>query len=894
MKKFNISLFMIIGLFTSMAFAQSYTISGTVKDVNGESIFGASVVIAGTVQGDAAGIDGSFAIEDVTPGNYTLRVSAIGYSSLEQNVTVSSSDLVLNFVLDPESATLEELKVFASRSNINSPVAFTNVDKDLIREELASRDVPEVLNVAPSVYSTAQGGGAGDSRINVRGFDQRNVAVMINGVPVNDMENGWVYWSNWDGVGDVASSIQLQRGISNVNLAVPSVGGTINVLTDPASNQAGGAIKVENGSGAFKKTTVQVNSGLIDNKFGVSFVGVRKTGDGMVDYTWTDAWAYHLAATYIVNDDNRLDFFALGAPQRHGQNLYASNIGNLSHEYARSLDDYDPAALLDYQDKGRFYNQNGVPVDPSYVGKQFVGDKWTGPSIQERFNQNFIMERENFFHKPQVNLNWYSKLSENVTLTNVLYYSGGRGGGTGTYGRHEYIYGEGARVWDANTTIAENKTIGVGGYGDDAAILRNSRNNQWTVGNILKLAVTPNENFNLEFGLDWRTAEIEHYREVRDLLGLDAYIDDGDEFNPNKVVGLGDKIAYNFTNTVDWIGGYAQAGYDTEALTVYGMVGYSSVKYTHKNFFVKDANGGRLEQSPDGSPGYQLKAGARIAATKNLDLYANVGYISKVPKFDEVIDDDDGSDTFGQVVTDQSNEKYTFAEAGLRLFDDNGRFGANLNFYYTLRADRSFASYDIQDEFEAIFRLKGVDQRHMGVELESSFQATDDLRLDFMASFGNWEYLNNVNASYVSQAGGNQDVTLAIKDLKVGDAPQTQLSYAITWSPISNLSARLRGFTYAQHYSDFTPLDRIGGDNVQPWKIPGTTFYNLHLAYDVSSLFDGTQLFFNMLNVTDEFYISDALDNSPYNAFDSDHDADDAEVYLGLPRRYNFGFRVNF
>ena len=264
-----------------------------------------------------------------------------------------------------------------------------------------------------------------------------------------------------------------------------------------------------------------------------------------------------------------------------------------------------------------------------------------------------------------------------------------------------------------------------------------------------------------------------------------------------------------------------------------------------------------------------------------------------MPKFDEVIDDDDESDTFGQVVTDQSNEKYTFAEAGLRLFDDNGRFGANLNFYYTLRADRSFASYDIQDEFEAIFRIKGVDQRHMGVELESSFQATNDLRFDLMASFGNWKYLNDVNASYVSQQG-NQNVTLAIKDLKVGDAPQTQLSYAVTWSPISNLSARLRGFTYAQHYSDFTPLDRIGGDNVQPWKIPGTTFYNLHLTYDVSSLFDGTQLFFNMLNVTDEFYISDAEDNSPYNAFDNDHDADDAEVYLGLPRRYNFGFRVNF
>jgi hypothetical protein len=141
---------MIIGLFTSVAFAQSYTISGTVKDVNGESIFGASVVIAGTVQGDAAGIDGSFAIEDVTPGNYTLRVSAIGYSSFEQNVTVSSSDVVLNFVLDPESATLEELKVFASRSNINSQLfrKTQNGNTALVKEDFFKNS----LSLSATVY----------------------------------------------------------------------------------------------------------------------------------------------------------------------------------------------------------------------------------------------------------------------------------------------------------------------------------------------------------------------------------------------------------------------------------------------------------------------------------------------------------------------------------------------------------------------------------------------------------------------------------------------------------------------------------------------------------------------------------------------------------------------
>jgi hypothetical protein len=61
------------------------------------------------------------------------------------------------------------------------------------------------MNRTPGVYATKQGGGYGDSRISLRGFDQRNTSFLINGQPVNDMENGWVYWSNWQGLTDVAS-----------------------------------------------------------------------------------------------------------------------------------------------------------------------------------------------------------------------------------------------------------------------------------------------------------------------------------------------------------------------------------------------------------------------------------------------------------------------------------------------------------------------------------------------------------------------------------------------------------------------------------------------------------------------------------------------------------------
>ena len=149
---------------------------------------------------------------------------------------------------------------------------------------------------------------------NVRGFNQRNVAIMINGVPVNDMENAWVYWSNWDGVGDATSSIQMQRGLSNVNLATPSIGGTMNIITDPAARVAGGNCRQEVGSWGFLKSTLSYNTGLINDKMAFNGTVVRKTGDGYYLGTWTDNWAYYIGASYALSDKDRLELYAVGAP----------------------------------------------------------------------------------------------------------------------------------------------------------------------------------------------------------------------------------------------------------------------------------------------------------------------------------------------------------------------------------------------------------------------------------------------------------------------------------------------------------------------------------------------------------------------------------------------------
>ncbi len=913
---------------TTILSAQSYQLSGVVKSAEtGDALIGANVFLKGTTYGAATTADGTYKIT-VPKGKYTVTASYIGFESVEEQINLTN-DMELNFTLKDYEFSLSVTVIADRAKERETPVAFTNIDKKQIEQNLGSRDIPMVLNTTPSVYATVQGGGAGDARINVRGFDQRNVAIMINGVPINDMENGWVYWSNWDGVGDATSSIQVQRGLSAVNLATPSVGGTMNIITDPAQAKAGVSYKSEYGSGAFQKQTLFASTGLIDNKFAMTVGGVKKYGLGQVDRAWTDAWAYYLGASYQINEKNRIELYATGAPQRHGQRSYALNAAAFSHEYAKELG-YSPKTLSDpkLREQGLLYNSNWSPVSSSYQGKQY----WNSSS-DLRFDEGYLMERENYYHKPIVNLNWYTQLSNRLSLYTTAYYSGGTGGGTGTFGGIQYNRGLMQQVVDWDATIASNRA-NAGAFdvnGDGATenvivstdrrsdptygrggILRNSVNNQWTIGAISKAYLKVNNDLTLSFGVDWRTAEIEHYREIRDMLGNDYYHFNGNAFESGTQYfkQLGDKIDYNFTNTVNWIGGFAQGEYTADRFTFYGMAGYSMIKYKYENFFRKGADGNTLKQESDNIGGYQFKGGASFRINTEWDVFVNGGYVSKVPIFDQVINDQNGSK-----VADPLNEKILSFEAGINASLLNKMLNLKLNGYYTSWKDRGESQGVLNaDGSDGLVYLSGVSSLHTGVEFEAAFQPIKYARLDAAASFANWKYTENVSGSYVSDfsTGTSTSYTYFLKDLKVGDAPQTQFAVAASVFPIQGMTAQIVWKYNANHYARFDPFSRTQAyfEGEQSWRTPSYSLFDMHFSYDIPVSvvgFDVT-LFAHVFNLLDELYVQDAVDNSQYNGYytnnadrdgdgrlnvnDGQHTADDAEVFLGLPRSFNFGFAV--
>ena len=148
--------------------------------VGEEPLVGANVVVEGTELGGVTDAEGKFVIETGT-GTFDLTASYIGYVSQTKNVRVGDIVGSVSFDLETAVVALTALEVLASRADETTPVAYTNVSKEEMEVRLGSQDIPMILNTTPSVYATGQGGGAGDARINVRGFNQRNVAVMING-----------------------------------------------------------------------------------------------------------------------------------------------------------------------------------------------------------------------------------------------------------------------------------------------------------------------------------------------------------------------------------------------------------------------------------------------------------------------------------------------------------------------------------------------------------------------------------------------------------------------------------------------------------------------------------------------------------------------------------------
>ena len=868
-------------LLTLPAVAQTtFSIRGRVLDkVTGETLPGATVQVTGNGQntGTGADTDGNYKIPNLPAGTYTVQASFVGYKPSTQTVRISTQSVLATFPLSSDNASLAEVQVVATQAQEReTPVAFSAVNEVKLRETLSNRDLPMILNETPGVYATQGGGGTGDSRINVRGFDQRNVAVLVNGVPVNDMETGSVFWSNWD-LGDVTKSLQVQRGLSAAKIAVPSVGGTINVMTRGFDDKKAALARVETGANNYFKSSLMLSSGPLKGDWAVTVFGSRRRQDGWVDKAFDDAWTYFGNVSKRMGKHS-LSLTALGSPQSHGQRSFASRVGVYSNAKAAELG----AAPVTGGNLGFAYNPNWGVLDRYAL---------VGPVRVSRGTE-VLNERVNYYHKPQISLNHVWSATDRLFFTTVLYASRGAGGGSAAAGTGSATLPKGANQQVDFQRVYDTNYANVRPNGERLATqyLVSSVNSHRWYGFITGADYLLTPQLTLSAGLDGRSYYGLHYREVRDLLG-GTYTTSAANRNAdsNTPLRVGDKIGFNYDGKTQWLGGYGQLEYKTPLLSAVVSGTTSQIRYKRIDYFQAKQNGDFVETDWADFTGYTLKAGANYNLTEHDNLFANVGYNSKVPFFNGVFD------PAGRRYKDVKNEGITSFEVGYGITYPSLK--VTLNAYYTYWANKSSNSLQTVDGVLVYNNVRNVDARHVGVELGVAQEISRRLQLNAAISVGDWRWAGKGLLTQVNEANqivnDNLDAPIFLGGVHVGDAAQNQFQIGLRYEPVRGFYIRPSFLLFTKYYAGFDPVSlREELNSVDSFRVPTSRNLDLHMGYDLpTSLFhDKVKLGLkgSVLNVLNEFYITDI----PARAGVSPTNTGLLEAFFNRGRTYTVGLSI--
>lgn len=794
-------LFIFLAVSARFLYAQSQLHGQIVDNKSGFNVTGVSVVVSNEKTGTVSDVNGNFSLT-LRPGKYLISFKHIAYESKELPVKLNDNQVLDLGIIGMEERTigLEEISVIASMAtDRQTPVAATNLPATLIEQRNGSQEYPEIMKRVPGVYATKTGGGIGDARVTIRGFQQENVALLLNGVPVSSVENGLVYWSNWAGLADATQSIQVQRGLGASRVAVNSVGGTINIITRTTEMRQGGSITQAISNFGLKRTMLSLSSGLMNNGFAVQFLGSRTTGSGFADATRVDGWAYYLSVSRNLGSDHKLVFTILGSPERHGQRSYG-----LTHEQ--------------YLKFGNKYNPN-----------------WG------MFNGKALSVNENFYHKPQLTLNHYWNISEKTFLATSVYYSCGNGGGRFTQAFDNLpafaIRKNNQIDWDAiyvlNNTHNEIFMTPEGEIlsGYSKVILTNYLATHYWYGALSNFNHQINENLKLTAGVHARDFKSRLREEIDDLMGGQFWIEDyawaieGRAGRP-MIKKRGDVIKVDNGALVSYASAFGQLefSYDAGNAFLAGTLSNTWFQREDRYNYIENIRSQKVNRQ-----GFDLKAGTVFNLDAMHHVYANTGYCSREPYYKFVF-----VNFSNAIARDLKNERIAAGEIGYGF--SNRYIALRMNAYSTYWMDKSLLSMEniqLVDSTMTRALVRGLDAWHNGLELE--VYSVSGKRFNFGASafIGQWKWQNDVIAELYDDNQAPAGTTeVYAKGLYVGDAPQTQLFLTASYKILENLTLACEWVYYDRLYANFDPARRNNPDDRnQPYSIPAYHLTDLFATY---------------------------------------------------------------
>jgi hypothetical protein len=735
--------------------------------------------------------NGAFSISNIPYGSYDLVIG-----------NAANNPAKVNIQIDAENVNLGELKVAINEdvahygSNQLPTVALEDNEAEGNDDGVSDQSVSGVLTASRDPFLQAAAFQFGNFRYQLRGYNRNQLEVYLNGLLMNDVEQGSAYWGLWGGLNDIFRNQSITFGLQPSEDGFGGLQGASSMNVNAANLQAQTRISYSRANRNYRNRIMAThNTGMMSNGWAVSMsVSRRWAQEGYLPGTFYDGYGYFLGLSKKINNKHALHFTTFGSPTQRGKaqgamqeamdlagdNYYNPNWGWLNGEKfnSRVNNSYQPVSILNWE-----YTPNVNTIINM------------GIAYQTGYNKNS-------------SLDWYNAMDPRPDYYRNLpsYYLEDPDGANTAMAteREEYLKNNPDkmqinwdRIFDANrmnilTTNGVTGARSVYIIGDDVEAY-----NKYSA--FLNIKSKVSNHINLMGGFSAQAQTTENYREVNNLLGGDYYVNlnqfaertyiGNDVFNqnnalkPNEIVREGDKYNYYYKNMFSkgFAWGQATLKYNKFDGFVAARAGLKTFQRNglYKNGLFLDNSYGNSEVLKFGT--YQVKAGINYKIDGRNYLYASGMMGTDAPTFDNTFI---SPRTRNLIVENPQLEQHLSVEGGylLKTPSINGRLSAFATdisnttdikrFYH--EDYRTFVNYVMQE----------VDMKMWGTEFALQAKISPSLSATLVGTFMQAFYNSRPNVSIIRDNDTNTAVESSIayiKDYYLNVGPQTASTLGINY-----------------------------------------------------------------------------------------------------------------
>jgi hypothetical protein len=890
--KFPFSLFL-INLFFYFPIQAQFVLKGYLKDISTlQSIPQVEITIEGQKVFFYSDANGFFEWHiPLYKGTISFKKEGFYVKKVEFTGSQNFGDIFLS----SESIHLDEITLYTSKFKEESIIPYQHLPIEIFKQNVAHGELISGFKNVPSVYLSSQGGGMGDGKISIRGFDSSQTQININGITVNDMESGWVYWSNWSNLGELSSEVKMNSGIANDNMPLTTLGGLIVLHTISQKRETFSEFKSSMGNDNYFKYSFLHNVFDAKNNLEYRFYLGKNSSDGQELGTPYKSNTYYLDFQKKFKN-HTLKGFIMGSPQWHGQ---------------RSSYSYHMATLADYLKYGTDYNYN-------FGYKKGIPTNWT----------------ENYFHKNLMQIQWKWQLQPQTSIETQVYSSFGTGGGSYESGNTpEFIYPadtewrnpeNGLVMWDKIIAYNQGESVQLtsGNW-----IQRNDSNalNQYINkpfnGGLTKIAFTNkhywlgahinfekkiNEKLYISTQYQFRYAHAHNFDRLADLLGAHAYMP---LYDQNQVGSLYretypiniltawnllqkpdayDKLNFHYQSDIIWqtiSGTFSYLINNWQLFSQYQVMRQQNKRTDFFNYLYSDPN--RISK-PIVQWGYSGIAGLKYLSNQ-YSLTIHSGWMSQPQRFENLFLN------FRNDINSHltSENAYTF-EINYQYKTKKSTLSTSIYNTYWKNKYTNLAYENPETHQTGTAYLSGFDQHHFGLESTFIKQWHSKLQTQMSFSIGNYVYKGNASGNvYDFSQTYIGSVHIPLKNTKVGNAAQIKSNLSVLFTPNPNLEIEINSQFYGKLYANLN-LNQLEGSSL---KLPDFFLTDMRIQ---KKLFQSNQVkligFMGIQNVFDILYLSESATSLTETENVSQWKGVPLEnkVFFGMGRNWQAGINFKF